>query len=140
MQVEPTERGWEMVSVLRQSCRFPRELETEVYAGIVGKEAAITFLRWQNDRRNRPISARELLDDWEGVAERVAGQRDDVQAATMSDLVATLQGAPELSPEQEENLVRYIAILPRDMRFGLVKSLVRIPRGLLPYAGTDMTG
>ena len=30
LQVEPSERGWEMVSVLKKCCRFPPELEMEV--------------------------------------------------------------------------------------------------------------
>ena len=127
LQVEPTERGWEMVSVLRKNCRFPGDLEMEVYAGIIGKEAAITFMRWLADRKGRPVTAAEVLNDWPLVADRAAGQRDDVQAATINDLIATLQISPALGPEQQENLVAYIAVLPRDLRFGFVKSLLKIP-------------
>jgi hypothetical protein len=127
LQVEPTERAWEMVSILRQKCRFPQELEMEVYAGIVGKEAAIMFMRWCVDQAGRPLTAREVLDQWSEVAERARFQRDDRQAATVSDLVATLQAAPELSDAGETNLVAYIDILPRDLRFGFVKSLLTIP-------------
>jgi len=127
LQVEPSERGWEMVSILRKNCRFPADLEMEVYAGIIGKEAAIMFLRWLSDRKGRPLSAAEVLNDWPEVADRAALQRDDVQAATVNDLTATLQAAPELSGEQEENLVGYISVLPRDLCFGLVKTLLRIP-------------
>jgi hypothetical protein len=127
MEVEPTERGWEMVSVLRRHCRFPRDLEMEAYAGIVGREAAVAFLRWQADRRERPVTAEEVLDRWPDVAERAAKQRDDLQAATLNDLVATLQGGAGLGAEQEEHLVAYIDCLPRDMRFGLVKALLKIP-------------
>jgi hypothetical protein len=127
LQVEPSERGWEMVSILRKSCRFAADLEMEVYAGIVGKEAAITFMRWLADRKGRPVSAAEVLNDWAQVADRAAAQRDDVQAATLNDLSATLQVSPSLTGEQEENLVGYISVLPRDLRFGLVKTLLRIP-------------
>jgi hypothetical protein len=127
LQVEPSERGWEMVSILRKNCRFPAELEMEVYAGIIGKEAAITFMRWLADRKGRPLTAHEVLNDWSEVASRAAAQRDDVQAATVNDLTATLQAAPQLSVTQEDNLVGYIAVLPRDLCFGLVKSLLRIP-------------
>jgi hypothetical protein len=134
LQVEPTERGWEMVSILRKSCRFPGDLEMEVYAGIIGKEAAITFMRWLADRKGRPLSAAEVLNDWTTVAERAAAQRDDVQAATINDLTATLQISPTLSPDQEANLVSYIAILPRDLRFGFVKSLLKIPEVALGLA------
>jgi hypothetical protein len=127
LQVEPTERGWEMVSILRKACRFPGDLEMEVYAGIIGKEAAITFMRWLADRKGRPVTAAEVLYDWPLVAERAAGQRDDVQAATINDLTATLQISPTLAPDQEANLVAYIAVLPRDLRFAFVKSLLKIP-------------
>ena len=134
LQVEPTERGWEMVSVLRKNCRFPGDLEMEVYAGIIGKEAAITFMRWLADQKGRPLTAAEVLNDWPLVADRAAGQRDDVQAATVNDLIATLQSSPVLAPEQEENLVAYIAVLPRDLRFGFVKSLLKIPDVALAIA------
>ena len=127
MQVEPTERGWEMVSTLRRQCRFPGELAMEVYAGIIGKEAAITFMRWLADREGRPLAAREILNEWDTVAGRAAEQRDDLQAATIHDLTTTLQVAPQLDAHQENHLVAYIAILPRDLRFGFVKSLLRIP-------------
>jgi hypothetical protein len=99
----------------------------EVYAGIIGKEAAITFMRWLADRKGRPVTAAEVLYDWPLVAERAAGQRDDVQAATINDLTATLQISPTLAPDQEANLVAYIAVLPRDLRFAFVKSLLKIP-------------
>lgn len=127
LQVEPTERGWEMVSTLRRNCRFPGDLEMEVYAGIVGTEAAITFMRWLADSKGRPLTAAEILNSWPQIAEQAAGQRDDIQAATVNDLTATLQVSPLLEPEQEANLVAYIAVLPRDLRFGFVKSLLKIP-------------
>ena len=127
LQVEPSERAWEMVSVLKKNCRFPVELEMEVYSGVVGKEAAIMFMRWLSDRKGRPVTADEVLNDWAIVAERAQSQRDDVQAATINDLTATLQASPTLNEEQEENLVAYIAVLPRDLRFGFVKTLLKIP-------------
>jgi hypothetical protein len=127
MQMEPTERAWEMVSTLRRSCRFPADLEMEVYAGIVGQEAAVSFLRWTREQADRPVTARQLLDNWPAVAERVRAQRDDLQAVTFNDVVTTLEVDPILSLEQERHLVAYIAALPRDLRFGLVKALVKIP-------------
>jgi hypothetical protein len=134
LQVEPTERGWEMVSVLRKNCRFPGDLEMEVYAGIVGKEAAITFMRWLADQKGRPLTAAEVLNRWPLVSDRAAEQRDDVQAATVNDLITTLQASPTLEQEQEANLVAYIAVLPRDLRFGFVKSLLKIPEVALAIA------
>ncbi len=128
MQVEPTERGWEMVSILRKQCHFSGDLAMEVYAGIIGKEAAITFMRWLADRKGRPLTASEVLDGWNSVvSERAAKQRDDLQAATMNDLITTLQISSKLEQSQEEHLIEYIELLPRDLRFGFVKSLLRIP-------------
>ncbi len=127
LQVEPTERAWEMVSILRKNSRFPGDLEMEVYAGIVGQEAAIMFMRWLSDHRHRPVSAAEVLGSWPDVSGRAAEQRDDLQAGTINDLIATLQAVPVLDGQQEQNLVDYIAVLPRDLRFGCIKSLLKIP-------------
>ncbi|MDO3378840.1 hypothetical protein [Geoalkalibacter halelectricus] len=127
MQMEPSERAWEMVSTLRRHCRFPQDLEMEIYAGIVGNEAATLFLQWCLENRARPLTAEEVLDAWEEVAPRARGQRDDLQAATLNLLITHLQNHPRLSAIQEQNLVNYIDVLPRDLRFGLVKSLLKIP-------------
>lgn len=127
MEAEPSERGWEMVSILRSSCRFPKELEMEVYAGIIGREAAITFLRWQSDQQSRPVTAEDILDRWPQVADRARAQREDRHAATISSLIASLKANGELSLSQEDFLVAYLESLPRDLRFALVKSLLTIP-------------
>jgi hypothetical protein len=127
LQVEPTERAWEMVSILRKNSRFPGDLEMEVYAGIIGREAAVMFMRWLADHRHRPVTAAEVLNSWGEVAHKASGQRDDMQAATINDLTSSLHSMPQLQAEQEQNLVAYIAILPRDLRFGFVKSLLKIP-------------
>jgi hypothetical protein len=127
LQVEPTERAWEMVSILRKNGRFPSDLEMEIYAGIIGREAAIMFMRWLADHRHRPLAASDVLNSWNEVSEKAANQRDDLQAATINDLMATLQATPALTSEHEQNLVAYIAILPRDLRFGFIKSLLKIP-------------
>jgi hypothetical protein len=91
-------------------------------------------MRWLADSKGRPLTAAEILNNWALVAERATEQRDDVQAATINDLTATLQASPSLTPEQETNLVAYIAILPRDLRFGFVKSLLKIPEVALSIA------
>ena len=127
LEVEPTERGWEMVSTLRRCCRFPDDLEMEVYAGIVGREAAVMFFRWCHDRKGRPVTADEVLDRWFEVAQRTAAQRDDLQAATMNELLTVLSGRRDLAEEQEDHLVAYLGVLPRDLRFGMVKALLRMP-------------
>lgn len=128
MQMEPTERAWEMVSTLRRSCRFPADLEMEIYAGIVGQEAAVSFLRWSREQKERPVTARQVLDNWREVAAQVNDQRDDLQAVTFNDIVTTLEVEPTLTLAQEQNMVAYIGSLPRDLRFGLVKSLIKIPK------------
>jgi hypothetical protein len=127
MQIEPSERAWEMVSKLKENCRFPKELEMEVYSGIIGREAAVSFLQWCAERHQKPLVTDDILNRWAEISEQAEQQRDDIQAATMSDIVSSLQNNSQLDDSQQDNLIAYIAVLPRDMRFGLVKSLLRIP-------------
>jgi len=54
-------------------------------------------------------------------------QRDDIQAATINELTILLQQQTLTDETEQDHLVAYIDILPRDMRFALVKSLLRIP-------------
>ena len=128
MEAKPSERGWEMVSILRNSCRFPQELEMEVYAGIVGQEAAIAFLRWQRETRERPLTALEILDQWGDAAGRAERQREDQHGATMNSLIGHLRLNAGLAEQEEENLVAYLGILPRDLKFALLKNLLTIPQ------------
>ncbi|MCL2760808.1 MAG: hypothetical protein FWD70_04075, partial [Desulfuromonadales bacterium] len=127
MEAEPTERGWEMVSILASSCRFPKELEVEVYAGVIGQEAAIAFLRWQNDLKGRPLTASDIIDNWAENKEKAIKQRDDQQGATISSLYAALKNSPNLDSNQKKNLLGYIEILPKDLRFAVIKNLLTIP-------------
>lgn len=127
LQLEPSERAWEMVSTLKQRCRFPGNLEMEVYSGVIGREAAVSFLQWCNEQRCRPLVADDILKRWPEVADQAREQRDDVQAATMNDLLNALRTRADLNSAEQDHLIGYIGILPRDMRFGLVKSLLRIP-------------
>ncbi len=127
LQIEPSERAWEMVSTLKQSCRFPTELEMEVYSGVIGREAAVCFLSWCAEQRQRPLNAEQILNHWEQFADQAAAQRDDIQAASMSALASHLGEKIQLNDIQQDNLVAYIEVLPRDMRFGFVKTLLRIP-------------
>lgn len=127
MEAEPSERGWEMVSILRRACRFPKELEMEVYAGIIGREAAIAFLRWQSDQQARPLTAAEILDNWPAVAERAKLQREERHSATINAVIAHLRTTAEISARQEDHLLCYLDILPRDLRFAMVKTLLTIP-------------
>lgn len=127
LQIEPSERAWEMVSQLRTLCHFPAELEMEVYSGVIGREAAVSFLHWCAEQRQRPLLADDILNRWPEIEGQAKQQRDDIQAATINDLTAALQRNGQLQALQQDNLVAYIAILPRDTRFGLVKSLLRIP-------------
>lgn len=127
MQVEPSERSWEMISTLKQHCRFPAELEMEVYSGVIGREAAVTFLSWCAEQRERPLSADDILDRWAENAVQAERQRDDIQAGSVNELLVRLKNDGPLSNQQQNNLIAYISVLPRDMRFGFVKSLLRIP-------------
>lgn len=127
LQVEPTERAWEMVSILRCNCHFSNDLAIEIYAGVIGEETAILFMRWLSDNQHRPLMADEILSSFGELRERAIKQRDDLQAVTMNDLIITTGSIISLEKYQEENLVAYIEILPRDLRFGFVKSLLKIP-------------
>lgn len=127
IDAEPTERGWEMVSILKKSCRFSNNLAIEVFAGIVGKESAIAFMKWLSDEKGRALTAEEVLTDFEKIRDRAENQREDMHSATMNEIISYL-AVEELTDVREQNLVKYCSVLNRDLKFAFVKSLVKMPK------------
>ena len=69
-----------------------------------------------------------MIDDsWREVEVQVNQQRDDLQSVTLNDLVTTLEVDADLTLQQEQNLVAYIETIQRDLKFGLVKALLKNP-------------
>ncbi len=94
---------------------------------MIGREAAVCFLSWCAEQHKRPLSAEQILNSWAQLADQAANQRDDIQAAGMNSLTHHLRENIHLNETQQDNLVAYIEVLPRDMRFSFIKSLLRIP-------------
>jgi len=45
----------------------------------------------------------------------------------MNELLTVLADRRDLAEEEEDHLVAYLGVLPRDLRFGMVKALLRMP-------------
>lgn len=128
IRMEPSERSWEMISILRRHCRFPRDLEMELYAGILGEETAVVFSRWLSDRDARFIDGGAILSRWPEVRAQVLAQRPDQMAATMHDLSGRLGRSGEIGEEELENLIDYLFDLSAELQFAQTKELARIPQ------------
>lgn len=68
----------------------PKELVMRLVAGLIGSEAAASFLGFRDGNKKRPITAKELFADWDKLKNSVFSQETVLMHATIQDVVASL--------------------------------------------------
>jgi hypothetical protein len=117
----PTCRSWEAVA--RQVPNIPKDIFFEVVAGLVGKEAAVTFQKYCDTQYNRPISGKEILDSFPKFKEKLLKQRNDEMAATAADLLAVVGDGKGLKKPQIENLENFLIVVAPEYQISIIQKL-----------------
>lgn len=123
LDVRPNPRAWTRLANLFTSCNIPEHLQYEVASGMVGKEWANLFVRHMRDSLKRPVSAREIMTDYEAVRERVLESTPDMLDATRHDIIAYCAN-PD-NHINEEALIKYLRDIPAEFKMVLAKDLRR---------------
>lgn len=127
----PDPRGWEKVMHILERCQLPDVLLQEVFAGIVGAEAAASFMAWRRNKERRPLKAEEVLEGYAQVRERLqqqlAGRDYDLVWATMLDVLRVLPEylkRKEWSRRYQPNLVAFLEDLPEDHQLAWLRRVL----------------
>jgi hypothetical protein len=125
--VKRTPAGWgDTLSLLRKAEAIPADLEFEIVAGILGKEAATAFISFMDKNYNRPVNGVDVLKDYKEVREKILKQikNADEMWITNKQIIGAAEGAgKKLNQTQMKNLIDYIDDLPADTAAGLVHEL-----------------
>jgi alkaline phosphatase D len=123
IELKPTPDQYRMLNDLMSAHAIPnREVETEVFTGLVGREAAIALRRFL-DSRNKPITGKEILEGYEKVKVRVKKQANDEMYATVIDVISELQNQNKPQKKQVENLVQFIKDVTAEIKASLIQKL-----------------
>jgi len=118
----PTPRSWKYVSDVINILSSNNSIE--VISGLVGKTATLTFDKWLRNEYNKPVSGKEILEDYPSIREKLLKQTNDQHWATTRDLLALLQAAKTLSGKKQiANMVSYIKDITGEWKSRIVNGL-----------------
>lgn len=116
--VKRNNAGWSVVNLLKKANAIPKDLEFEIIAGIVGKEAAAAFRKYLDEHYERPVNGEAVLKDYEAVRERVLKQKvqQDAMYVTIKELISIIEQTKKLGKKQMENVKDFLLDLSADMQ------------------------
>lgn len=126
--LKPTPDQYRMLNDLMAQKSIPKELEIEVFIGLIGKEPAITLRRWLDSNFDRPAAGEDVFNHYsqdKKLQEKVKKQRSDEMWSTVSELVAVLENNKKPTKGQIANLIKFIKDVSAESQATLVKKLPR---------------
>jgi hypothetical protein len=134
--IKPDRRAMISVGILSEDEDTPKELEYEIYSGLIGVAAAAAFISY-NTKAEKSISIGKILTKYKGaLRDRVVkassspdDMRMDLLNQPIDELIAKLEQNPKLltSSGALDNLKQYLIDIPRELSmkafvsFGKVK-------------------
>ncbi len=124
--VKRTPAGWgDTLSLLFKSGAIPQDLEFEIIAGILGKEAATAFIKFMDKNYERPVNGEDVLEDYASVREKVKKQAKKAEEmhVTIKQIVGIAETSKKLTKAQMKNLIDFVDDIPADTGAMLVHEL-----------------
>lgn len=122
-----TPAGWgDTLALLRRADAIPQDLEYDIIAGILGKEAAVAFIKYMDKQYERPVNGEDVLNDYENVREKVKKQAKKAEEmwVTIKQIIGIAEKSNrKLTKKQMENLIEFIDDLPADTGAMLVHEI-----------------
>jgi hypothetical protein len=123
--VTRTPAGWgDTLSLLFRAKAIPQDLEFEIIAGILGKEAATAFVKFMDKNYERPVNGEEVLNDYESVREKIKKQAKKAEEmhVTIKQIVGIAE-TKKLTKAQMKNIIELVCDIPADTGAMLVHEL-----------------
>jgi AAA domain (dynein-related subfamily) len=125
--VKRTPAGWgDTLSLLFKAKAIPQDLEFEIIAGILGKEAATAFIKYMDKNYERPVNGEEVLEDYGSVKDKIKKQSKKAEEmyVTIKQIVGIAEKSNKrLTKSQLKNLIDFIDDIPADTGAMLVHEL-----------------
>jgi len=129
----PSPRTWHKLSILMNAEAIPLNCQTEIISGLVGDKPAVTFIRFMDKEYKKPVSGKEVLEDYAKVKDKMVKQRNDETFSTITDLVGLIGEGTKLDKRQLANVIQFSINLKQEEKMAFFKKL---PNSLLTRLGT----
>ena len=149
--VTRTPASWgDTLSLLLKAKAIPQDLEFEIIAGIVGKDAATAFITYMDKNYQRPVNGEEVLKDYSAVREKIQKQvkKADEMYVTIKQIIGIAEKSnKKFTKKQMENLVEFIddlgadtaAMLVHELPSEIVSALVELDERILKVGKASRT-
>ena len=117
----PNPRTWKLLSDIIGI--VPENVLFEIASGLVGKEAAVAFQKFCDKEYKKPISGKEILNDYAKVKSKILAQRNDEMSVTVKDLIAICKAESKLTKIQLDNLVKFLKDTSAEWKIEIIQNL-----------------
>lgn len=121
LDVKPTPDSYRMLHELMTAGVIKKEMQQEIFQGLIGKEASISLIKFLDTHYERPISGTQVLKELSKWTEKIKKQRTDETYTTIQDLVACLsEENRKLDASEVKNLVEFTLMIPKESQASLI--------------------
>jgi MoxR-like ATPase len=93
---------------------IPENLFAEVAIGFLGRTAAIALEKWIQEDYKRPVTGKEILEDFDKIKEKLKAQKSHEWASTLRDLTAEMFSSDSPTKDKVDNLAKFVREAPPD--------------------------
>lgn len=133
MTKAPTPRGWTKVQDIMNQCDLPKNLLTELIAGIVGPIAANTFMSFNSGWQVDVPSAKDIVNDYQGQSLKIQSLVKDNQTPVLSKIIEHVIQALEEKDEMVTQVDAFLKDLPDELCMYFYKLLTRDREEIFEY-------
>lgn len=112
IETQPNPDAYRMLDALVKAKVIDKEIEIEVYTGLIGHEAAVAYRSWCDSNYSRPVSGKDILtkytDEKAKIREKFLKQKNADNFVTTKELLAELDAHKKPNKDQVANLVAFL--------------------------------
>lgn len=118
----PNPDGYRMIDTLRKSGVLLHKHQAEIFSGLIGVNAATTLIKYIDANYSRPVSGKDVLDNYEKIKRKLKKQRTDEMHVTVKETISELE-TRKSSKALMDNLVKFIKDIPGEHAATVVHKL-----------------
>lgn len=121
LDVKPTPDSYRMLNDLLVAKVIKKEIQQEIFQGLLGKEASISLIKFLDVHYNRPVSGTQVLKELAKFTDKIKKQRTDETYTTIQELVACLSEEKRvLDKDEVKNLIDFTLMIPKESQAALI--------------------
>ncbi|MGL1890670.1 MAG: AAA family ATPase [Spirochaetaceae bacterium] len=139
LQKSPTPRGWSKIQEILEICNISEDILQETIAGIVGSEAAASFLGFIQLRDKELPDASDILTNYNSVENQIVRLINNNNIDLLNQIIKSTVSKIDVENSMDlTHLNRFLNILPQELQIVFYKELITKDENLLSQISDSM--